>query len=47
MPSTIVGATSVQQLKENIEAFDIDLDAKVLERIDQVHNDNKDLALTA
>jgi aryl-alcohol dehydrogenase-like predicted oxidoreductase len=35
--STIIGATSVAQLKENIAAFDIELAADQLAQIDQVH----------
>ncbi|QDV64551.1 aldo/keto reductase [Crateriforma conspicua] len=34
--STIVGATSVAQLKESLEADDLILDAETLERIDQI-----------
>lgn len=42
IPSSIIGATSVEQLKENIDAFDIVLDEKVLKQIDEVHNEGKD-----
>eukprot|EP00894_Picocystis_sp_ML_P001244 jgi/Pico_ML_1/51761/g321.t1 len=34
--STIVGATSVEQLKENLESF-VDLDEDILKAIDEVH----------
>lgn len=37
MASTIVGATSVDQLKENIDAFAIDLDRDTLDAIDALH----------
>ena len=35
--STIVGATSMKQLKENISAYEIILKDDILEKIDQVH----------
>eukprot|EP00472_Partenskyella_glossopodia_P000534 CAMPEP_0197542144 /NCGR_PEP_ID=MMETSP1318-20131121/67547_1 /TAXON_ID=552666 /ORGANISM="Partenskyella glossopodia, Strain RCC365" /LENGTH=341 /DNA_ID=CAMNT_0043101387 /DNA_START=65 /DNA_END=1090 /DNA_ORIENTATION=+ len=35
--STIIGATSLDQLKENIDAFDVELSSEVLEKIDEVH----------
>lgn len=35
--STIIGATSVQQLKEDIQAFDIILDDAVLKGIEDIH----------
>jgi aryl-alcohol dehydrogenase-like predicted oxidoreductase len=35
--STIVGATSVDQLKENIDAFAVDLDRDALDAIDALH----------
>ena len=35
--STIVGATSMNQLKENIAAYEIILKDDILEKIDQVH----------
>lgn len=35
--STIIGATSVDQLKENIQAFDITLDEAVLKGIEEIH----------
>lgn len=45
--SLIVGATSVEQLKENIDACEkVTLDADTLAKIDAVHNENKDVAIT-
>ena len=35
--STIIGATSLDQLKENIQAFDITLDEAVLKGIEDIH----------
>lgn len=35
--STIIGATTLEQLEENIDAFDITLDPKILRDIDKVH----------
>ncbi|WP_313035317.1 NADP(H)-dependent aldo-keto reductase [Acinetobacter sp.] len=35
--STIIGATNLDQLKENIQAFDIDLSAEVLQAIEDIH----------
>ena len=35
--STIIGATSVQQLKENIDAFDVVLSDEILQGIDAIH----------
>jgi len=37
IPSTIIGATTMQQLKENIAAFSIKLPQSVLDSIDDVH----------
>jgi hypothetical protein len=37
MASTIVGATSLDQLKENIAAFDVTLDEETLREIDALH----------
>lgn len=47
IPSTIIGATKMEQLKENIAAFDVDLDEKILKKIDAVHNMNKDIIVRA
>lgn len=35
--STIIGATTIQQLKENIQAFDVDLSEEVLQGIEIIH----------
>lgn len=35
--STIIGATKMHQLEENIAAFDIDLDEETLVAIDKIH----------
>jgi aryl-alcohol dehydrogenase-like predicted oxidoreductase len=37
LTSTIIGATSMEQLKENIESITIDLPASVLEEIEKMH----------
>ena len=37
MTSTIIGATNLDQLKENIDAFDINLSAEVLQGIEAIH----------
>lgn len=43
--STLIGATGIEQLRENIDAFEIELDDHVLRLIDDVHNENKDISL--
>ena len=35
--STIIGATNLEQLKQNIDAFDIDLSQEILVEIDEIH----------
>ena len=35
--STIIGATNLEQLKENIESINLDLSPAVLEQINEVH----------
>ncbi|MCY1425703.1 putative aldo-keto reductase [compost metagenome] len=35
--STIIGATNLDQLKENIQAFEIELSAEVLQGIEAIH----------
>lgn len=35
--STIIGATTMEQLKEDIQAFDLDLDGDTLKEIDVIH----------
>ncbi len=37
--SNIIGATTLEQLKENIESVDVRLGGEVLEAIDAIHND--------
>ncbi len=38
--SNIIGATTMNQLKENIESINIDLNEEVLEKINTIHNNN-------
>lgn len=45
IPSSIIGATKLEHLKENIDAFEIELNDKILKQIDDIHNENKDLAV--
>ena len=40
--STIIGATSIEQLKENIEAYDIRLDDETLSEINKVYKQYTD-----
>lgn len=42
IPSTIIGATNIEQLKENIDAFSVDLSEDVLLKIDDIHEECKD-----
>ncbi|MFX5664689.1 aldo/keto reductase, partial [Acinetobacter baumannii] len=35
--STIIGATSLDQLKENIQAFEIELSPEILQGIEAIH----------
>ena len=35
--STVVGATSINQLKKNLEAFQIKLPSELIERIEMTH----------
>lgn len=37
MTSTIIGATNLDQLKENIQAFEIELPSEVLKGIEAIH----------
>lgn len=46
VPSCIIGATNLKQLKENIDAFSLDLNSEILGEIDEVHNLNKDCVRT-
>jgi len=38
LTSNIIGATSMEQLKENIASIDVDLSDEVLEGIEEIHN---------
>ena len=37
LTSNIIGATSMEQLKENIESIDVNLSDEVLEGIEEIH----------
>jgi aryl-alcohol dehydrogenase-like predicted oxidoreductase len=36
--SNIIGATNLEQLKENIESITIELSSEILEKINQIHS---------
>ena len=38
--SNIIGATNMQQLKENIESIKIELSEDILDKINLIHNNN-------
>ena len=38
--SNIIGATSMVQLKENIESIDVELNQDTLDKINLIHNNN-------
>ena len=38
--SNIIGATTMEQLKENIDSVDIELSDEILNKIDVIHNNN-------
>ena len=38
--SNIIGATTMEQLKENIDSVDIELSDEIMEKINQIHNNN-------
>lgn len=40
--STIIGATKMDQLKADLDAFDVTLDDETLEAIDTIHKQRKD-----
>ena len=40
LTSNIIGATNLDQLKENIESIDINLDEKIIEKIEGIHKEN-------
>lgn len=43
--SSIVGACNLDQLEENLAAFEVNLDEKVLKAIDALHFQNKNSAI--
>jgi len=38
--SNIIGATTMDQLKENIDSINIELSPKILDKINTIHNNN-------
>ncbi len=38
--SNIIGATTIEQLKENIDSVNIDFTDEMMERVDKIHNEN-------
>lgn len=42
IPSTIIGGTTIEQLRENIDAFSVNLPDDVLMKIDRIHDSCKD-----
>ena len=38
--SNIIGATTIEQLKENIDSVKIELSSDLLKEIDEIHNEN-------
>ena len=38
--SNIIGATTMEQLKENIDSIDIELSNEIMEKINLIHNNN-------
>jgi aryl-alcohol dehydrogenase-like predicted oxidoreductase len=38
--SNIIGATTMEQLKENIESIEIDLNEEIMDKINSIHNNN-------
>jgi aryl-alcohol dehydrogenase-like predicted oxidoreductase len=38
--SNIIGATTMEQLKENIDSVNIDFTDEMMERVDKIHNEN-------
>lgn len=47
IPSSIIGATTLEQLKENIDAFDVELDKETLDQIDKININCEDPCLAA
>jgi aryl-alcohol dehydrogenase-like predicted oxidoreductase len=46
MASVIIGATSMEQLRECIDAFDVDLDEDTLKAIDEIHMEHRNPMFT-
>jgi aryl-alcohol dehydrogenase-like predicted oxidoreductase len=40
MTSNIIGATTMEQLKENIGSVDVDLNDEIIEKINLIHSNN-------
>ena len=38
--SNIIGATTMEQLKENVESINIELSDEIMEKINLIHNNN-------
>ena len=38
--SNIIGATTMEQLKENIDSINIELSDEIIDKINQIHNNN-------
>ena len=38
--SNIIGATTIDQLKENIKSVDVELSEEIMEKINLIHNNN-------
>ena len=38
--SNIIGATTMDQLKENIDSVNIDFTDEMMERVERIHNEN-------
>ena len=45
--SNIIGATTMEQLKENIDSVDIELSDEIMEKINQIHNNNPNPSLNS
>ena len=38
--SNIIGATTMDQLKENVESINIDFTDEMMDRVNEIHNNN-------
>ena len=38
--SNIIGATNMEQLKENVNSIDVELNDEIIEKINLIHNNN-------